>query len=232
MNAIGLLKINFSEIFQSSFLERITQFSILDCAVALLLSFAIGLFIWFIYKKTFAGVIYSASFNLSLIAMTMITTLIILGVTSNVVLSLGMVGALSIVRFRSAIKEPIDIVFLFWAISEGILCGAGLIPLALIGAPIIGVLLVVFSSRKDRSEPYLLIVRFADPAVEKKLADQIHKAVNHCRIKSKTVTGGSGMELIFEVRLKDGDTAFVQKLSDTGSVSFASLVSFDGNMAP
>ena len=228
----GLLKINFSEIFQSSFLERVTQFSILDSAVALILSFAIGLFIWFIYKKTFAGVIYSATFNLSLIAMTMITTLIILGVTSNVVLSLGMVGALSIVRFRSAIKDPIDIMFLFWAISEGILCGAGLIPLALIGAPIIGVLLVVFASKKDRSDPYLLIVRFTDPAAEKKLADQIQKAVKFCRIKSKTMTGGSGMELIFEVRLKEGDTSFVQKLSDTGSVSFASLVSFDGNVAP
>ena len=228
----NLLKINFSEIFQSSFLERITQFSILDSAVALILSFVIGLFIWFIYKKTFAGVIYSATFNLSLIAMTMITTLIILGVTSNVVLSLGMVGALSIVRFRSAIKDPIDIMFLFWAISEGILCGAGLIPLALIGAPIIGVLLVFFAAKKDRSDPYLLIVRFADPAAEKKLVDQIQKAVKFCRVKSKTMTGGSGMELIFEVRLKEGDTSFVQKLSDTGSVSFASLVSFDGNVTP
>lgn len=230
MYTVGLLKINFSEIFQSSFLERITQFSILDCAIALLLSFAVGFFIWFIYKKTFAGVIYSASFNLSLIAITMITTLIILGVTSNVVLSLGMVGALSIVRFRSAIKEPIDIIFLFWAISEGILIGAGLIPLALIGAPIIGVLLVVFSLKKSRNDPYLLIVRFDDPAVEKKITDLTKNAVNACRIKSKTVTGGNGMELIFEVRLKDNDSSFVQKLSENNSVSFASLVSCDGNL--
>ncbi len=228
MNFCGLLKINFNEVFQSSFLERITQFSILDCAVALLLSFAVGFFIWFIYKKTFAGVIYSATFNLSLIAMTMITTLIILGVTSNVVLSLGMVGALSIVRFRSAIKDPIDIVFLFWAISEGILIGAGLIPLALIGAPIIGLLLFVFSSRKSHSAPYLLIVRFDDPSMEKRIADLAQKAVNLCRIKSKTVTNGS-VEMIFEVRLKEEDTAFVQKITETSSVSFASLVSCDGN---
>ena len=232
MHVIGFLNINFSEVFQSNFLERITQFSILDSAVALVLSFAIGLFIWFIYKKTFAGVIYSASFNLSLIAMTMITTLIILGVTSNVVLSLGMVGALSIVRFRSAIKDPIDIMFLFWAISEGILCGAGLIPLALIGAPIIGVLLVVFAAKKDRSDPYLLIVRFTDAKTEKKIAELTEKAVKRCRVKSKTVTGGSGTELIFEVRLNNGDTSFVQKLSETEDVSFASLVSVDGNMTP
>lgn len=228
----ALLKINFSEIFQSNFLERVTQFSVLDSAVALVLSFAVGLFIWFIYKKTFSGVIYSASFNLSLIAITMITTLIILGVTSNVVLSLGMVGALSIVRFRSAIKEPIDIVFLFWAISEGILCGAGLLALALIGAPIIGVLMLVFASRKERGAPYLLIVRFADAAREKTLTAQVEKAVSRCRIKSKTVTGGVGTELIFEVRLNGDDTDFVQKLGAEAGVSFASLVSVDGTAAP
>ena len=228
----NLLQINFSEVFQSNFLERMMQFSILDSAVALVLSFAIGLFIWFIYKKTFSGVIYSASFNLSLIAMTMITTLIILGVTSNVVLSLGMVGALSIVRFRSAIKDPIDIVFLFWAISEGILCGAGLLPLALIGAPIIGVLMVIFFSKKERSDPYLLIVRFADAGTEKTVTALTEEAVSRSRVKSKTITGGSGTELILEVRLKNGDTAFVQKLSETAGVSFASLVSVDGSITP
>ena len=140
-----MLRISFEEIFQSNFLERITQLSLLDCVAALVLAFAVGLFIRLIYKKTFSGVVYSGSFSLSLVAMTMITALIIVGVTSNVVLSLGMVGALSIVRFRSAIKDPIDIVFLFWSISEGILCGAGLIPLALGGAALIGVLLLVFS---------------------------------------------------------------------------------------
>ncbi len=232
MDRAFLLNVNFSEIFQSDFLERITKFSVLDCAAALALSFAVGLFIYFIYKKTFAGVIYSASFNLSLIAMTMVTTLIILGITSNVVLSLGMVGALSIVRFRSSIKDPIDIVFLFWAISEGILCGAGLIPLALIGAPVIGVLLLAFSAKKDRSEPYLLIVRFSDAAAEAKITALAEQAVSRCRVKSKTVASGDGTELILEVRLKNGDASFVQALGETESVSFASLVSCDGNLAP
>ena len=224
--------ISFSEIFQSNFLERITQFSLLDCAVALLLSFAIGLFICFVYKKAFSGVVYSASFNRSLIAMTMITTMIILGVTSNVVLSLGMVGALSIVRFRTAIKDPVDIVYLFWAIGEGILCGAGLFPLALIGAVIIGVLLFVLSVKKDNSEPYLVIVRFSDEKAEKKLTDLIEQSVKRSRVKSKTVTSGSGTELILEVRLKDDDTDFVHKLSAAEGVTFASLVSVDGSYAP
>ena len=106
----------FNDIFKSSFLESITSVSIVDMAIALILAFALGMFIFLIYKKTFSGVMYSSSFGVTLIALTMITTVVILAVTSNVVLSLGMVGALSIVRFRAAIKEPLDIVFLFWSI--------------------------------------------------------------------------------------------------------------------
>ena len=228
----NLLNITFSDLFSSEILQRFSQFSLVDCAIALAVSFGVGLFIYFIYSKTFAGVVYSGSFNLSLIAMTMITTLILLGVTSNIVLSLGMVGALSIVRFRSAIKDPIDIVFIFWAISEGILCGAGLIPLALIGAPLIGILLIVFASRKDRTEPYLLIVRFTDPKQEKKITEAAQKAVKRCRVKSKTVIGGSGAELILEVRLLKDNADFVQKISAMEGVSYTSLVSYDGNYAP
>lgn len=108
----------FSDIFKSSFLENVTSVSILDMALALGLSFAIGLFIFLIYRKTYAGVMYSASFGVTLVGLTMISTFVILAVTSNVVLSLGMVGALSIVRFRTAIKEPLDIAFLFWAIAK------------------------------------------------------------------------------------------------------------------
>ena len=124
----------FNDIFKSSFLEKASSFSILDMVIALALAFAIGLFIFLVYKKTFRGVMYSENFGVSLLAMTLITTLIILAVTSNVVLSLGMVGALSIVRFRSAIKEPLDIAFVFWSISVGIVLGAGLIPLAIFGS--------------------------------------------------------------------------------------------------
>ena len=133
----------FSDIFKSSFLENVTSVSLLDMALALLLSFAVGLFIFFIYKKTYAGVMYSSSFGVTLVALTMISTLVILAVTSNVVLSLGMVGALSIVRFRSAIKEPLDIAFLFWSIAAGIVLAAGMIPLAVFGSVIIGIVLLI-----------------------------------------------------------------------------------------
>ena len=138
----------FNDIFKSSFLSNVAAVSLLDMALAIVLSFCIGLFIFFIYKKTFSGVMYSSSFGVTLVAMTMISTVVILAVTSNVVLSLGMVGALSIVRFRTAIKEPLDIAFLFWSIAAGIILAAGLIPLAVIGSVFIGVILLVFANRK------------------------------------------------------------------------------------
>ena len=145
--ALSLAATSFSDIFKSSFLENVTSVSVLDMAVALALSFAIGLFIFFVYKKTFSGVMYSSSFGVTLVALTMITALVILAVTSNVVLSLGMVGALSIVRFRAAIKEPLEIAFLFWSIAVGIVLAAGMIPLAVIGSIIIGLVLIIFVNR-------------------------------------------------------------------------------------
>ena len=138
----------FNDIFKSSFLENVTSVSIFDMLIAMILAFAIGMFIFLVYKKTYQGVMYSSSFGVTLVALTMITTLVILAVTSNVVLSLGMVGALSIVRFRTAIKEPLDIAFLFWSIAVGIVLAAGIIPLAVFGSIIIGVILIVFVNKK------------------------------------------------------------------------------------
>ena len=133
----------FNDIFKSSFLENVSSVSILDMIIALVLAFGIGMFIFLVYKKTYTGVMYSSSFGITLVALTMITTVVILAVTSNVVLSLGMVGALSIVRFRTAIKEPLDIAFLFWAIAAGIVLAADMIPLAVISSVVIGVILLI-----------------------------------------------------------------------------------------
>lgn len=224
------LAIQFSDVFKSGFLENFSGFSLTDSLIALGVSFAVGLFIFLIYAKSFSGVMYSFSFNASLVLMTMITALIILGVTSNVVLSLGMVGALSIVRFRSAIKEPIDIVFIFWAICEGILCGAGLIPLALLGAPVIGGLLLLFSLKKDVSDPYLLIVRFSEPKSEDAITKIVQKSVKRYRLKSTSMIGDE-VELILEVRLLQGEKGFVRKINALESVSYASLVSYNGNFS-
>ena len=161
---------SFNDIFKSSFLENVTAVSLTDMALALLLSFCLGLFIYFVYKKTYAGVMFSKAFGGSLLAMTMITTMVILAVTSNVVLSLGMVGALSIVRFRTAIKEPMDIAFLFWAIAGGIVLAAGMIPLAIVGSVIIGIIMIVFCNRKSSQKPYIAVISCENSDVEHKVA--------------------------------------------------------------
>ena len=148
----------FQDIFKSSFLENVNAISVLDMALALILAFALGLFIFFIYKKSYCGLMYSAAFGATLVALTLITTLLILAVTSNIVLSLGMVGALSIVRFRTAIKEPMDIAFLFWSIGAGIILAAGMIQLAIIGSVCIGIILLVFVNRTSNTYPYMVVL--------------------------------------------------------------------------
>lgn len=218
----------FSDIFKSSFLENVTSVSLLDMALALVLAFGIGMFIFFVYKKTFSGVMYSANFGVTLVALTMITTLVILAVTSNVVLSLGMVGALSIVRFRTAIKEPLDIAYLFWAIAAGIVLAAGLIPLAVFGSVLIGIILLVFANRKSSDNPYIVVVSCRDHTAELRVNDFLTSQVKRTAIKSKTVQKGA-VELNYEVRLKDGNTDFVTALTELEGVDSAVLVSYNGD---
>ena len=217
----------FNDIFKSSFLENISSFSALDVVLALGVSFVLGLFIFMIYKKTYQGVMYSASFGVSLIAMAMTTSLVIIAVTSNVVLSLGMVGALSIVRFRTAVKEPMDIAFLFWAIAVGIVTGAGLIPLAVIGSVIIGLVIVLFVSKKTKDILYILVVNCDNKSAEDKANSTIAEKSQKSVLKSKTVSK-NGIELTYEVRLKDADTDFVNIITSTDGVKNAVLVSYNG----
>jgi uncharacterized membrane protein YhiD involved in acid resistance len=217
----------FNDIFKSSFLENVTSISILDMVIAMILAFAIGLFIFLIYKKTYQGVMYSSSFGITLVALTMITTLVILAVTSNVVLSLGMVGALSIVRFRAAIKEPLDIAFLFWSIAVGIVLAAGLIPLAVFGSVIIGIFLLVFANRKSHLLPYIVVVSCDGHDAEVKAREFLEKKVDRCVVKSKSAQKGS-LEINFEVRLKEDNTDFVNDLADLAGINSAVLVSYNG----
>lgn len=217
----------FNDIFKSSFLENITSVSILDMALALVLAFGLGLFIFFVYKKTYQGVMYSSSFGTTLIALTMITTVVILAVTSNVVLSLGMVGALSIVRFRTAIKEPLDIAFLFWSIAVGIVLAAGMIPLAVIGSVVIGLILLVFVNRKQHSSPYIAVLSCADSAAEKAAVEYLQSKTEKCVVKSKTASKGA-VELNLDVRLRDDSTDFINELADMQGVTSAVLVSYNG----
>lgn len=217
----------FSDVFKSSFLSNINSFSTLDVLLALGLSFVLGLFIFFIYKKTYQGVMYSDSFGVSLIAMSMITSLVIIAVTSNVVLSLGMVGALSIVRFRTAIKEPMDIAFLFWSIAVGIVLGAGLLPLAIIGSVIIGIIIVIFSTRKTGDIPYILVVNCENEETEIEAGKLIKAEAKKSLLKSKSVNK-IGVELTYEVRIKEENTGFVNKVSSCEGVTNAVLVSYNG----
>lgn len=218
----------FKDIFKSSFLENVTAIPILDMALVLVLSFALGLFIFFVYKKTYAGVMYSASFGVTLVALSMITALVILAVTSNVVLSLGMVGALSIVRFRTAIKEPSDIAFLFWSIAGGIVLAAGLIPLAIIGSLFIGLILLIFARQKSFEQPYILLVHCEDADAEKNCHTFVASKVRKLTLKSKSVSPGC-IELNYELRLKDTDTDFINDLAELPGVSNTVMVSYNGD---
>ena len=219
---------SFSDIFKSSFWENVTAVSLPDMLLALALSFGVGLFIFLVYKKTYQGVMYSSSFGVTLIALTMITTLVILAVTSNVVLSLGMVGALSIVRFRTAIKEPLDLAFLFWSIAAGIVLAAGFIPLAVIGSAIIGVILLLFVNRKRHVNPYILVLQCADSATEATAKAYLETKTQRCVLKSKAVQAGN-IELNLELRLKSDNTDFINELSAMDGIHSAALVSYNGD---
>ena len=218
---------NFNDIFKSSFLENISSVSILDMAIALAIAFGLGMFIFLVYKKTYQGVMYSSSFGTTLVALTMITTVVILAVTSNVVLSLGMVGALSIVRFRTAIKEPLDIAFLFWSIAVGIVLAAGMIPLAVIGSVIIGVILLTFVNKKSHCNPYIIVVQCDGFESETYVMEFLKNQVLKCTVKSKTAQKGL-VELTLDVRLKDENTDFINALANIKGVSSAVLVSYNG----
>lgn len=218
----------FSDIFKSSFLNEVTAFSLLDTAIALALAFVVGLFIYFVYRKTYNGVMYAASFGISLIGLSLITTLVILAVSSNVILSLGMVGALSIVRFRTAIKEPLDIVYLFWALASGIVFGAGLIPLGVLGSLVIGIVLLLFSNRRVRENPYLLVVSCDNEQAEQEMKQLVSGQVKKHMVKSKTVSE-KGIELTVEVRLREQSTGFVNGVAQLPGVSSAVLVSYNGD---
>lgn len=218
----------FSDIFKSSFLENVTSVSVLDMVLTIVLSFGIGLFIFLVYKKTYRGVMYSAGFGTTLIALTMITSIVILAVTSNVVLSLGMVGALSIVRFRTAIKDPLDIAFLFWSIGAGIILAAGMIPLAIIGSVCIGVILLVFVNKSSNTHPYMVVLSCADHDAEVKATEFLSKNVTKTRVKSKSAVKGA-IELNIEARLKQDNTDFVNILSEMPGINSAVIVSYNGD---
>ncbi|MEF2245412.1 MULTISPECIES: DUF4956 domain-containing protein [unclassified Paenibacillus] len=220
---------SFQDIIKQSVLklEAFRVVSYVDMVLGMLFAFLIGMFIYWIYRKSFRGVVYSYNYNVSFVLMTMITALIIMTISTNIVLSLGMVGALSIVRFRTAVKDPLDIVYMFWAISAGIACGAKIYPLAIGGSIIIGLVLMLLSRRKIREQTYLLIIRHTEEAVSD-LRVELNKLKT--KLKSKTVRKGF-TELTVEISLRDDNTAFVQNISEINGVNDVSLVNYTGDYA-
>jgi len=216
------------QLLSFDFLNSAASLSIPDILAALFISFAIGLFIFFVYMRTFKGVLYSSSFGISLIAMNMITSLVILAVSSNLIISIGMVGALSIVRFRTVVKEPLDLVYLFWSITAGIIVGAGLIPLAVIGSVVMGLILFVFVNRKTNDKPYVVVISCSGDEAEERSMGVLGSQTKKYVVKAKTVSK-EGVELTVEVRLKESSSQFVNALLGIEGVSNATLVSYNGD---
>lgn len=216
------------KLFNFSYLDQAAAFSVPDILVALFISLALGLFIFFVYIRTFKGVMHSSSFGISLIAMNMITTLVILTVSTNLIVTLGMVGALSIVRFRTVVKEPLDLVYLFWSITVGIIVGAGLIPMAIIGSLVIGLTLYVLVNRKTNEQPYVVVISCGGEKAEAQSLDLLNNRTKKNVVKAKSVSK-DGVELTVEVRLKESSSQFVNALLAIEGVHNATLVSYNGD---
>lgn len=195
--------------------------------LSLAVAFVIGIFIVYVYRKTFSGVVYSKSFSLCILLLAMVTSMIIRTISSNLALSLGMVGALSIVRFRTAIKEPTDTAFMFWSITGGIMAGAGLYLVAIIASIGIGLLYIVgYTMGFKVSRQYLFILKY-DMASDKKILEELKK-LPKTKLKSKSIVKDT-MELTFEVELKDDDTKVLDKFKDLDGVISASIISYQND---
>ena len=204
------------------------NFNPLRVVISLALALVIGLYIFFIYKKSFSGVMYSRNFNVSLILITLVTTLVLMLISTNITLTLGMVGALSSVRFRTAIKDPIDTAFMFWAVGEGLALGVGFFDAAIIGGVVIGIFVLLLSAFKVRSAmPYLLVLHYSEAANGP--IKQMIKQLPGARIRSKTAQR-DGIELTLELRLRDNETGFVEKFLRVEGVYDASLISYQGDL--
>lgn len=221
-------RISFSKLFDSDLLKEFSSISIIDVALAQLISLIVGLFIYYVYKKTFRGVVYNHSFNITMVLMTMITAMVIMTISTNIILSLGMVGALSIVRFRTAIKDPLDIVFMFWSISSGIAIGAKIYPVVIMGGILIGITVFLLSKYKLKGQAYLLIIHFTEEA---DYAVNYHVTRLKHQLKSKTVRK-EHTELVVEMKISDDNTEFLKEMSSIQGVLDVSLVSYTGDYAP
>ena len=226
-------QLTYGDVFKKSFVAMqngMDRFSAIEIIISLAVSFAVGMFIYYIYKKTFQGVLYQKSFNVSLVMLTMVVTLIIMTISGNLVLSLGMVGALSIVRFRTPIKDPIGLVFLFWAITVGIANGVGYFNITIIGSIVMTIVLFLMSRHTEVEHPFLLVLQIPTLTESNEVTDHVRKAVQLFSLKSKTVTS-KYTEITAEVRLNGQETEFLNDLQRDGKVLKATLITYSGDLS-
>lgn len=216
---------NFSDIFKKGFLQETGNLTIGGFIMSMLAAFICGMIVYFVYRKFFKGVIYNNNFNILLVLTSMVTCFIVIVISSNVVLSLGMVGALSIVRYRTAVKDPLDVGFLFWTVAVGVTCGAGLYIISLLGTIFIAIIYILLVNVRSRKRVYIFIVKYENEA-GKAVMREI-EGINKV-LKNKTTSKGY-TELTYEVRLNSDNTAFVTVLSEIQGVENAVIVEFTGD---
>ena len=208
--------------------DRITTINII---VNISMSFLIGMFIFFIYKKTYQGVLYQKSFNISLVLASAVTSMIIMTISGNLILSLGMVGALSIVRFRTPVKDSMDLIFLFWAISVGIANGVGYFNIAMVGSIMIAIFMLLLTRTGNNiSDTFLLVIQITDPTEEERILKKINEETDRVSIKSKTVSD-SGIEITLEAKLVGEQTGFINQLQSDNAITRATIVAYDQGFA-
>ena len=221
---------NFSDIFKKSFLEGFTggDISTGRIAATLAVTALIALYIFVIYRVVTRKTFYSKTFNISLVALAVVTSAIILAMQSNLVISLGMVGALSIIRFRTAIKDPMDLVFLFWSISIGIICGAGLYEIALLTSLLVTVGIIGLDLIPTSKAPMMLVVNATELDAEEAIVNAAKAAGKLCKVKSRNYSAGH-LDMIIEVRVAN-EAELVKTVSDIAAVTSVSLISHDGEV--
>lgn len=218
----------FQDIFKNAFLSgSATNLSFVGVLIVMAMSLAVAMFIYFIYRTCYRGVLYSHNFNVSVAMMTIISAMIVATISSNIILSLGMVGALSIVRFRTAIKDPIDLIFLFWAVAAGIGVGARIYWIVLFGNLMVGFAFWLLTKLKPRKLVYLLVISFKNDAVPE--INEVLKKMNYL-IRSK-ITKKDTTEMTLELYLKDQNVQITDRLAQIDNVLNVSLISYNGDFA-
>lgn len=219
----------FKDVLKKSFLEgvNVVDLSIASVVLTIAVTTVLGLYIYLVYRLISRKEFYSKNFNVSLVVMAMITAAIILSIQSSVVISLGMVGALSIVRFRTAIKDPMDLVFLFWSISVGIICGAGLYGMALVLSVCVTVVILALNFVPEASASELLVIQATDVKAEQAVLQVVNQYAKHYRVKSRNFTK-HGMDMVLEMRIRQGESEMLSAINEIQSIEAVSLLANDG----